>query len=205
MQEDAIKWNARYQKEFMPIEPSAFLLDCHTFFAPLLSQLSLSGQIQNQTRPKALDLACGNGRNAKLLAQWGFEVDALDISQVALSQIQNLPHIYPILADLDSHALPKAHYDLILNSFFLDRRLFSAMKDSLKPQGFVLFETFTYSESASLHPDRMLKPNELQEVFSAQDGFCVLHQSTYSTTRQNLTQEQVMRFLAQSTQRQHIL
>lgn len=195
MQEDAIKWNARYQKEFMPTEPSAFLLDCYTSFAPLLSQFSPGAQ-QNQARPKALDLACGNGRNTKLLAQWGFEIDSLDISQVALSQIQNLPHIHPILADLDSHVLPKAHYDLILNSFFLDRRLFSAIKDSLKPQGFVLFETFTYSESTSLHPDRMLKSNELQEVFSPQDGFHVLHQSTHSTTRQNLTQEQVMRFLA---------
>lgn len=200
MQEDATKWNARYQKEFMPTEPSAFLLDCYAFFAPLLSRFPHSDQIQNQARPKALDLACGNGRNTKLLAQWGFEIDALDISQVALSHIQNLPHIHPILADLDSHTLPKAHYDLILDSFFLDRRLFNAIKDSLKPQGFVLFETFTYSESTSLHPDRMLQPNELQGVFSPRDGFCILHQSTYSTTRQNRTQEQVMRFLAQLSQ-----
>lgn len=204
MQEDAIKWNTRHQKEFMPTEPSAFLLDCLAFFTPLLSQFLSSNQTQKQTRPKALDLACGNGRNTKLLAQWGFEIDALDISQVALSQIQNLPHIHPILADLDSHTLPKAHYDLILNSFFLDRKLFSAIKNSLKPQGFILFETFIYSESTSLHPDRMLKPNELQAVFSSQDGFCVLHQSTYSIMRQNLA-EQVIRFLAQFTHKQNTL
>ncbi|SVD12408.1 uncharacterized protein METZ01_LOCUS365262 [marine metagenome] len=38
---------------------------------------------------RAIDLACGDGRNALHLAELGFLVDALDISQPALSLVKN--------------------------------------------------------------------------------------------------------------------
>jgi len=51
----------------------------------------------------ALDVACGSGRNTNFLAQKGFEVDAVDISNVALDKIPKRPTINKIEADLDKY------------------------------------------------------------------------------------------------------
>ena len=42
---------------------------------------------------KALDIACGTGRNAKFLAKHGFHVDALDISPVGLEALKGIENI----------------------------------------------------------------------------------------------------------------
>ena len=39
---------------------------------------------------KVLDLAAGEGRNAVFLAQHGFKVDAVDISEIGLNKTQKL-------------------------------------------------------------------------------------------------------------------
>src|SRR4051794_3392305 len=53
----------------------------------------------------ALDLACGLGGNSLLLAKLGYQVQAMDISDVAISYLQEQAlqqqlTIYPCLADL---------------------------------------------------------------------------------------------------------
>ena len=71
-QTDRDKWNARYADgayESRP-HPSAFLEQ--------MSHLL-------PTTGRALDLACGAGRNALFLARRGMAVDAVDISRVALA------------------------------------------------------------------------------------------------------------------------
>jgi 2-polyprenyl-3-methyl-5-hydroxy-6-metoxy-1,4-benzoquinol methylase len=90
---------------------------------------------------RALDIACGHGQNALFLAEKGFHVDALDISDTALSQFSH-PLITKIQIDLDHCTLKQKHYHVIINFNFLDRRLFPQMESALKLGGTLIFETF---------------------------------------------------------------
>lgn len=195
MQEDALKWNARYQEGFMPNEPSPFVLEACEI-------LKRSFSFTDSKPPKALDIACGNGRHSKILAQMGFEVDGLDISCVALENLTNIPHITPILADLDTFTLPQTHYDVILDSFFLDRNLFDAIIKALKPNAMLIFETFIDKSSHQPLNNKILYAGELEAVFSSKRGFQILHQSIYKQNRKdthtiNPAYQHIMRFTAQ--------
>ena len=73
---DEIKWNKKYQETPSLLEerrPSEKLIEI----------------IQKVKGKKALDVASGTGRNSVYLAANGFEVDALDISQVALDSLKS--------------------------------------------------------------------------------------------------------------------
>ncbi|NPA65050.1 MAG: methyltransferase domain-containing protein [Epsilonproteobacteria bacterium] len=113
---------------------------------------------------RALDLACGVGQNAKYLASLGFLVDAIDISHEALKRIGEHPGITPILADLRHYELPKERYDLIVVTNFLDRRLFGPIKEALRKDGVVIYETMTY-EKKRFNPAYLLERNELLKAF----------------------------------------
>lgn len=72
------RWNRRYGERGLrafPDAPAQWLVENRA----LLS--STDGR-------RALDLACGDGRNAAYLAQLGFEVDAVDISDVVIAALQ---------------------------------------------------------------------------------------------------------------------
>ena len=122
---------------------------------------------------RALDLACGNGRNALYLAELGFTVDAVDIAPAALKLAQDAARerglaIHPILADLDEYPLPADTYDLITTSFYMNRNLIPRVKDALKPGGFVLHEQHyitDYDVSGPRDLQFRLRPNELLHLF----------------------------------------
>ena len=76
-QADKEKWDKKYKNNPIQDNPIKLITD----FAKLA------------TGTKALDVACGMGRHSKYLASQGFEVDALDISSVAIESLQNIPHI----------------------------------------------------------------------------------------------------------------
>ena len=126
-------------------------------------------------RGKALDLAAGEGRNAVFLASRGFEVEAVDISREGLRKARRLAkaqgvRIKTTAADLDHHRIPKESYDLIIDFYFLDRRLIPRMKRGLKRGGRIAFETYL-AEARSMglegpaNPKYLLKPNELLRFF----------------------------------------
>jgi len=130
---------------------------------------------------KTLDLAAGEGRNAVFLAQHGFRVDAVDISEIGLRKIQALAQkreveVHTILADLDTYQIKKGDYDLITNFYFLNRNIIPKIKRGLKKGGVVIFETYLL-EHRGLHtggpknPKYFLKPNELIHLFK---GFRIL-------------------------------
>ncbi len=104
--------------------------------------------VMQQPRGFALDLACGNGRNARYLAGLGFEVEAFDISDVVIDWLQQrtkewkLP-IQPRSMDLATASLPREKYRVIANFFYLERALFVTIKEALVPGGLLFFETFT--------------------------------------------------------------
>jgi 2-polyprenyl-3-methyl-5-hydroxy-6-metoxy-1,4-benzoquinol methylase len=123
---------------------------------------------------RALDIACGEGRNAIFLAQNGYDVDAVDISTVALERVAEAADhegvkVNPIQADLENYEIPVGTYDLIINLNYLQRSLVPAIKMGIKKGGAVIFETYTLEQQAIGHPknpDFLLEPNELLHLFS---------------------------------------
>lgn len=194
MYEDALKWDARYREDFMPNIPSVFIRHAiNTIKICVDSKMPK----HSSTQLYALDLACGNGRHTKLLAKLGYQVDALDISSVALQNLNNLPFITPILADLDTYTLPYARYNLVLNSFFLDRRLFEAIIHSLQAHSFIIFETFIDISSTQQNlQQKALYPGELERVFNQDKGFIPLYNKVIPKTTPS-PYTHIQRFIAQ--------
>ena len=116
----------------------------------------------------ALDLACGIGRNTHCLADKGFLVDAVDISDYALGEVKNMATIKKIETDLDTYNLELNKYDLIINVNYLNRRLFPQIKEALKSGGILIFETFIVAHgdfTQPMNPEFLLRKNELLHAF----------------------------------------
>jgi 2-polyprenyl-3-methyl-5-hydroxy-6-metoxy-1,4-benzoquinol methylase len=161
MKADQKRWDKRFgRKEFaLGKEPNPFL----------------KKHIRLLPKGKALDMATGEGRNAVFLAQHGFEVDAVDISEKGLKKVKKLARekgvkIKTFLVDLDQYQIEKERYDLIANFYFLRRRLIPRIKKGLKRGGKVIFETYllehrTLGTGGPKQAKYFLKPNELLRLF----------------------------------------
>ena len=122
----------------------------------------------------ALDLACGLGGNALLLAQAGLRVQAWDIASVAIEAVQSraAEKDLPLLASLrDVSAQPPApaSFDVIVVSYFLSRELAPALCAALRPGGLLFYQTFVrdkVSEQGPSNPDFLLAENELLRLFA---------------------------------------
>ena len=120
-------------------------------------------------------MATGEGRNAVFLAQNGFEVDAVDISEKGLRKARKLARekgvkVNALLVDLDHYQIERERYDLIANFYFLKRRLIPKIREGLKKGGKVIFETYLleHRKLATGGPKQakyFLKPNELLRLF----------------------------------------
>lgn len=162
MREDRLEWDQKHATGVPALEgsPSSYLVA----WLPYLP------------RGRALDLAAGCGRHAIYLAQHGYRVDALDISLVALSRLvhqaqrQDLP-VRAAAVDLDDVLLPWETYHLVVNSYYLNRRLLPQLPQALLPGGALVVETPLYDPAAG-HPDEVahrVGPGELARVFSDLD------------------------------------
>jgi len=156
MQRDRLKWNEKYQSLRYPDEPAAIVKQ----------YVELAGG------KNALDIAAGNGRNALFLAEKGFVVDAVDISDTGLAQFAGKnPGIHPICADLDDFDIPANRYNLIVNIKYLNRRLFPHIREGLAPGGVLIFETFLGSPNRAKNQpncrEYLLRENELLQAFSS--------------------------------------
>ncbi len=122
---------------------------------------------------RALDIATGRGRNALYLAERGFTVEAVDISEVALKEAKKRAEKKGLMinlrqADLEDAELPESSYDLIVNFNFLQRNLVPKMKRALKLGGDIIFETYLIDQRLIGHPKNpayLLGHNELLELF----------------------------------------
>ena len=74
-------------------------------------------------RGRALDVACGAGRNALYLAANGFDVVALDISRVGLERGLPVDWLYADLDEDPAGALPAGPFDLIVWVRYVHRTL----------------------------------------------------------------------------------
>ncbi len=156
MIEDKKRWNIRHVEKPM-----------RTNVEPIIEKY-----IDMANSGKALDIACGVGRNTHFLAEKGFFVDAVDFSDYALSQVQNDEKINKIEVDLDIYNLQKNEYDLVININYLSRRLLPQIKEALKPNGLLIFETFIVAHgdfNQPANPEYLLRVNELLHAFIGLD------------------------------------
>ncbi len=117
-----------------------------------------------------LDVAAGNGRNARWMAAQGLEVEAVDRNRQALDSMRGIAGINTRLADIEQDAWPyrEQQFDAIVVCRYLHRPLFDQFIDSLAPGGVLIYETFMQGQELygkPSNPDFLLKPDELQEVF----------------------------------------
>jgi SAM-dependent methyltransferase len=131
----------------------------------------------------ALDLACGGGRHARLLAAAGCKVTAVDRDPAFAQALAGEPNVEFIAADLEADAWPlgDAQFDAIIVTNYLHRPLFSALKNALAPCGLLIYETFAVGNAEfgrPSNPDYLLRPRELLDAFGTdlrvvafEDGF----------------------------------
>ncbi len=120
------------------------------------------------TPGRALDLACGAGRNALYLASLGWSVTAVDRSAVAIGLLRERAGGLAIdarVADLEAggFAIEPGAYDLICDFYYLQRDLFPAIREGVKPGGVFAGAIHLADEGARRF---VLDPGELREAFA---------------------------------------
>ena len=124
----------------------------------------------------ALDIACGMGRNAIFLAEHGYAVTAIDMSDVALQLLDDEAQqrglsIESRQFDLEAvnPVLPVGPFDLLLNFFYLHRPLLAQELSRVRPGGVAVVRTFSCAGSDSFGPVRpeiALREGELPGIFA---------------------------------------
>lgn len=126
-------------------------------------------------RGDALDLACGEGANALLLARHGLNTAAWDISDVALKRVSALAQAQGLKVrveqrDVGAQPPQRGSFDVIVVSRFLDRPLIPRIIEALRPGGLIFYQTFikdTVGAGGPANPAYRLDDNELLRLFSA--------------------------------------
>ena len=124
-----------------------------------------------EVRPgRALDLACGLGRNALYLAERGWLVTALDYSAVAIESLSGRS-IDARVVDLEDPAfrLPVSEYDLVVDILYLQRSLFQQIRNALRPGGIFAGVIAMFDGDPNVVPmnaDYLCQPGELRMVFA---------------------------------------
>lgn len=119
-----------------------------------------------------LDLAMGTGRHSRAAAAHGFRVFGVDrdLGRVREARTGSLAHARLWVADLEDATLPRERFDLVICTNYLQRSLWASLRETVRPGGFVIYETFTTAQRARgtgpRSPDHLLRPGELRRVFS---------------------------------------
>lgn len=161
--EAAERWNARYSQGFEPFpdRPSQWLVEHRAL-------LGGSG--------RALDVACGDGRDAAYLARLGYDVEAIDASDVAIDALRAAAcerglAVAAYVVDLEREPLPAGPYDVIVTMNFLQRDLLGPLQAALAPGGLLFYETLGTAHveelGRSFNPDYLLERGELLHAFGA--------------------------------------
>ncbi len=125
----------------------------------------------------ALDVAGGVGRHSIWLAQRGWTVKLLDISEIGVQQAEENAKRTGTAGSISSEVcnlnimqdLGREQYDLVIVFFFLQRELFPSLAAAVKPGGFLVYKTYTTEQKnfagGPSHPMFLLEPNELLRAF----------------------------------------
>ena len=166
--DEKASWNKKYSEgSYSSLEPDLFLASSYDEF--------LFG-----TSPGlALDVAGGVGRHAIWLAQRGWRVRLVDISEVGIQQAEENAKRTGTAGSISSEVrnlnimqeLGREQYDLVIVFFFLQREIFPALAAALKPGGILIYKTYTTEQKnfsgGPSHPMFLLEPNELLHAFQS--------------------------------------
>jgi tellurite methyltransferase len=155
------KWDERYRsgdrsKEDLETAPNPRLVETASKLTP----------------GKALDLACGTGRNAIWLAARGWQVTAVDGVASAMDILHKRAAARHLtveshVADLekDGYRIEPDSWDLIAMCFYLQKSLFEAAKRGVRPGGVVLVIVHI-AAPGEVPTEHQLRPGELAAYFS---------------------------------------
>jgi SAM-dependent methyltransferase len=132
-------------------------------------------------RNRAMDVACGTGRDSVYLALEGYAVLAVDLLPDALQRAAGLAsragvQIQTAVIDLEhGAALPSGEFNLLTVFRYLHRPLFPALRNAVAPGGYVVYETFhdrnREAGQRPQNPAHLLQTGELARAF---EGFEIL-------------------------------
>lgn len=157
-------WNEKYRErglQFTGSDPSDWLC-------------AHEDLLVKQAKGKALDVACGNGRNAFYLARLGFDVEAIDFSDVAIEWLEQEMErrtllVTPRWADVKTCEFSRGSCQVVVNFNFLERAIFPKLVEALAPGGLLLFETMTQAHidvlDKKFNRKYVLKNGELRHAF----------------------------------------
>lgn len=160
-------WNERYsRREPIVKEPMPLLV-----------------RVLDEIKPgRALDLACGTGRHAIFLAERGWQVTAVDASQVGVELAKEVARQRNVEVDWrvvdmesDRFEIEAEGYDLIIVFYYLQRNLFSQIRAGVRVGGHFVAAIHMVDEAPDLKPMKpefLLQPGELRAEFR---GWEILH------------------------------
>ncbi len=154
------KWDARYRDS-----------DCNS---NTVAAVLTRNQALLPRHGRALDIATGLGGNALFLAKAGLQVDAWDISPVAIERLNAAAAQQGLVISTqvrDVIAIPPEDnsYDVIVVSRFLSRELCPAISAALRPGGLLFYQTYMQDrkgDAGPTNPRFLLKKGELPHLFS---------------------------------------
>jgi tellurite methyltransferase len=162
------RWNERYgQDGFEPFPPAPAQW--------LVEHEALLRALAERDDARAIDVACGDGRNARYLAELGFAVEAVDVSDIAVAALRAAAAERGL--DVDARALDLEHeapqreaFDVVVCTNYLQRDLFAGLQAALRPGGLLIYETFSRAHveelGKSFNPAFVLDRNELLTAFA---------------------------------------
>lgn len=169
-QADREKWDSRYLGGAYETRTHPSVLLAHW-----------AGRLEGTgATPRAIDFACGSGRNALFLARLGWHVDAIDISAVALERLmaaadaEGLPvrcverDLEPASSSLDG--LEDRQFNLALMIRYTDFQLVEAIPRALAPGGYLIAEMHLQTDESVAGPRNprfRMAPGELRRACAA--------------------------------------
>ena len=164
--EEGERWNEKYRSHPENwIEPDGFLLWAFRKF--------IQSAFPNGGR--ALDFAGGAGRHALWLAQQGWDVTLIDISETGVELARQktgplTPHVHLVVDDLTHFQAPQTRFDVVMVFYYLDRLIVPELARALRPGGLLLYKTYTLEQlklgRGPSDPSRLLALGELKRMMS---------------------------------------
>jgi tellurite methyltransferase len=160
-------WDERYRSGERAAE------DLNAAPAPLLVEAAMK-----LAPGKALDLACGTGRNALWLAEQRWSVTAVDGSPAAIEMLRSRASecgltVNTRVADLEKHEyqIEPSDWNLVAICYYLQRDLFESAKQGVLPGG-ILISIVHITELGEEPTAHRLRAGELESYFQ---GWEILH------------------------------
>src|SRR5208283_295192 len=134
---------------------------------------------------RALDLAGGTGRHAIWLAQQGWQVTLIDISETGIDEARKnagplASHIHFVVDDLTqfkaaqiqfgdpSEPAPEPAFEVVMAFFYLQRNIFPEIVKALRPGGLLIYKTYTLAQAklarGPKNPEHLLASGELLQL-----------------------------------------